>query len=239
MAREFKLTSEAYQKFAQVLADLEASKKLFEQAGEPLPEQLREFFGVNRSNGRSSESAVSIPYPRRKSHPVEATDDWISVELSELSATSLVLAVLRAAAKPVIAKDVIEMVTEINPHIPRGSIHNIGTRLGGKLINRTDDGWSLIDPSKAGIISDGYLWGPKDIFDKTEIAAHRREAILCILKGFQSGLQTVQIVDQLRGTKWMQAPASKDLVKGDMDLLEAHNRVRRISNSRKWVVRED
>lgn len=238
MSHNFKLTSEAYQKFAQVLADLEACKELFEQAGEPLPDKLKEFFGVNR-NGRSSESALSILPPKRRSRPEEAGDDWISVEVTELTVTSLVLAVLRAAAKPVVAKDVIEHVTEINPHIPRGSVHNIGTRLNGTVIKRTDDGWSLVDPSKAGIISDGYLWGPKGIFDKQELAAHRREAILYILKAFQSGLQTVQIVDQLRSTKWVNAPASKDLVKSDMELLEAHNKVRRISNSRKWCIRED
>jgi hypothetical protein len=204
-------------------------------AGEPLPEQLKEFFGPSRSHGRKFDT-VSIAAPWRKGRPTDATDEWFSVDVKEASATGLVLAVLRRAAKPVKAKDVVELVSQLNPMIVRGSINNIGTRLGGKLIDRGDEGWSLVDPSKAGVIYDGYLWGPKEIFEKTEIAAHRREAILTFLHAFPGGLQTVQIVDQLRNTGWVRAPASKDLVKADMELLEAQNKVRRISNSRKWCL---
>ncbi|MGC2530548.1 MAG: hypothetical protein WA639_22595 [Candidatus Acidiferrum sp.] len=236
MGRDFKTTAQAYQKFAQVLEDLEATKLLFESAGEPLPEQLKQFFGVRHSNGKPHEQMVSILPLVRASRPEHIEEGWISVEIGDVTATSLVLAVLRQAKGPVPAKDVIEQVTRINPHIPRGSINNIGTRLDRSLLHRTDEGWQLLNPGKAGIVCDGYLWGPQDIFDKTEIAAHRREAILQILKAFPSGLQTVQIVDQLRGTNWVHAPANKDLVKADMDLLEAHDRVRRISNSRKWCL---
>ena len=166
----------------------------------------------------------------------EVGDDWISVAIDETTATSLVLAVLRQAKEPLPAKEVVEMVTHINPHIPRGSINNIGTWLARTIIHRTDEGWRLLDPPRAGIICDGYLWGPKGIFDKQEIAAHRREAILQILRAFPSGLQTVQFVDQLRATPWVHAPASKDLVKADMELLEGYGKVRKISNSRKWCL---
>lgn len=238
MGADFKATALAYQKFSQVLEDIETCKKLFEIAGEPLPEQLKEFFGSSRFHGRMVDAPTIAP-PRRKGRPTDATDEWLSVELKEASATGLVLAVLRRSVKPMKAKEVVEVVTQLNPMIVRGSINNIGTRLDDKLINRDDEGWSLIDPNKAGIIYDGYLWGPKEIFEKTEIAAHRREAILTFLGAFPGGLQTVQIVDMLRNTRWMQAPASKDLVKADMELMEAQNKVRRISNSRKWCLRVD
>ena len=228
-------TAQAYQKFAQILEDIEACKKLFELAGEPLPEQLKEFFGSSRNQSRMVDAPAIAP-PRRKGRPTEAKEEWLSVEIAEASATSLVLAVLRKTGKPVKAKEVVELVTNLNPMIVRGSINNIGTRLGGKLINRGDDGWSLINPDEAAIIYDGFLWGPKEIFEKTEIAAHRREAILTFLHAFSGGLQTVQIVDLLRRTHWVQAPINKDLVKGDMELLEAKGKVRRISNSRKWCL---
>jgi hypothetical protein len=239
MGHDFKATAQAYLKFSQVLDDLEKCKKLFEFAGEPLPEQLKEFMGVSRSFGRKTETLVTISPPPRHSRPTEANNEWISVKVEDASATGLVLAVLRQASGPTKAKDMTEQVAQLNPLIPRGSVHNIGTRLDGTLISRSDAGWSLIDPKKAGILHGGFLWGPKDVFDKTEIAAHRREAILTILKGFPSGLQTVQIVEQLRGRDWVQAPASKDLVKSDMELLEAYNKVRRMGNSRKWCIRED
>jgi hypothetical protein len=239
MARDFKATAEAYQKFAHALEELESSRKLFETAGEPLPEKLKEFFGLNRNHGRASEISVTVTPPQRHSRPEEATDEWLSILVKEATATSLVLAVLRKARKPVLAKEVVELVLRLNPMITGGSIHNIGTRLDGKTIRRTDEGWTLIEPDRAGFVHDGYLWGPKEIFDKQELAAHRREAILTILEGMPGGLQTVQIVELLRSTAWVQAPASKDLVKADMELLEGHGKVRKISNSRKWCIRKD
>lgn len=239
MSNEFKAKAQAYQKFAQVLEDLETTRHLFETSGEPLPEQLKQFLGVHRNNGKVTQPLVTILPPRRASRPEEAEESWISVEVKETTATSLVLAVLRAANAPLANKVVVQQVTDINPHIPKGSINNIGTRLGRTLIHRTDEGWRLLDPKKAGIICDGYLWGPQEIFDKQDIAAHRREGILQILRAFTSGLQTVQIVDQLRSTPWVHAPASKDLVKSDMELLESHDKVRRISNSRKWCLNSE
>jgi hypothetical protein len=234
MAADFQAEREAFQKFAKVLNEIEECKKLFEIAGAPLPEPLRRLLGTVNSGVKSSGPMVRITPVTRESRPSEFGENWLSVEIGEVSATSLVQAVLRTAKAPVKARDVIDLVTSVNPRFPRGSIHNIGTRLDNTLIRRTDEGWSLLHPEKAGIIHEGYMWGPREIFEKTELAAHRREAILHILKCFPGGLQTLQIVEQLKGASWVQAPSSKDLVKADMELLEAHGRVRRISNSRKW-----
>src|SRR6266852_3193413 len=119
MGRDFKATAEAYQKFAQALEELEASRKLFELAGEPLPEKLKEFFGLNRNHGRHTEPSVAILPPQRKSRPEDATDEWLSIPVREATATSLVLAVLRRANKPVPAKQVVELVSQINPYITK------------------------------------------------------------------------------------------------------------------------
>jgi hypothetical protein len=239
VSRDFKATAEAYQKFGQVLGELEVCKRLFELAGEPLPAQLREFFGGDRSNGKNPQSSVSIPPPHRSNRPMEATENWISIALNDAMATNLVLAVLRKTNGPVRAKDVVEMVTRLNPQVTRGAINNIGTRLSGGLIERTDDGWTLSDRTKAGVITDGYFWGPVEIFEKQELAAHRREAILYILKNyFRGGLQVVQFVEILRGLNWMKAPASKDLLKADMEILQSEGIVRRVGNSKKWEAVE-
>jgi hypothetical protein len=234
MPKDFTATREAYQRFAQVLAELEACKRLFESAGEPLPEQLKEFFGTSRSNGRGLYANLNIPQPHRP-RPNAAEDDWISIETKDVMATNIVLAILRKSNRPMKARDVIEAAERVNPNVTRGAINNIGTRLGGTLITRTDEGWTLNDPAKGGIISEGYLWGPPELFEVQEKAAHRREAILHILGHFPSGLQIVQLVEQLRGCSWMKAPASKDLLKADMEILQTEDKVRRISNSKKWV----
>ncbi len=197
-----------------------------------LPEALKRALGS--TNGNKAVPRVHITPIERAERPDQADDTWLSIEISEATATGLVLAVLRAADEPVKAKDVVDLVTSLNSKIPKGSINNIGTRLDGKQIRRREEGWSIIHPNNAPLYHGGFLWGPRSVFDKQELAAHRREAILHILGCFPSGLQIVQMVEQLRGCHWMQAPASKDLVKGDMEILEAYNKVRKISNSRKW-----
>ena len=224
---------EAYQSLIKLFDQIEECRRLFERAGLPVPEQVKVLTINSNGSGKVNVPRVRIEPIHRNSRPPEAEDDWISIEITEANATTLVLAVLRAAGRPIMAGDVIE---QLNTRVPRGSIHNIGTRLDGRQIRRTDEGWSLIHPEKAPVVLNGYVWGPKEIFEKQELAAHRREAILHILRGFPSGLQIVQIVEQLRGSDWVKAPATKDLLKADMDLLEGSGKVRRISNSRKWEV---
>jgi hypothetical protein len=122
------------------------------------------------------------------------------------------------------------------PTVSSGSISNIGTRLNGKSIQRQDDGWVIVDPSKAGIIKDGFLWGPPSIFEKHELAAHRRDAILHLLKHYNAGLQAVQIVEQLHNCHWIQAPINKDLLKADLEVLQQAGKIRRRGNSKKWEL---
>ena len=122
------------------------------------------------------------------------------------------------------------------PNVPSGSIFNVGAKLHGKKILRSDDGWTLIKPEYGGIISDKFLWGPKEIFQKTELAAHRREAIIHLLTVFKSGLQTRQIVDNLHKCPWVHAPINKDLLKADLEILAAKDAVKRQGNSKKWIL---
>jgi hypothetical protein len=52
-----------------------------------------------------------------------------------------------------------------------------------------DDGWILLEPEIAPLLAAGYLWGHSSVFQKQEVAAHRREAIILILEAYPSGLQ--------------------------------------------------
>jgi hypothetical protein len=237
MSTDYQAEKEAFLSLAKLLNQIEETKHLFERAGVPLPDPLKRVLGG--ANG------IAKPIPRahitpieRASRPSISDESWLSIEVGEATATSLVLAMLRIENHPIKVSELVRMIAQVNPKIPRGSIHNIGTRLDGKLIKRTEEGWSLIHPEKAPMIHEGFLWGPQTVFDKQDLAAHRREAILHILRCFPSGLQIVQMVEQLKANTWMHAPASKDLVKADMELLEAHGKIRRIGNSRKWEVIE-
>lgn len=220
------------------LLDLyEQAKKcqtLFEHAHIALPEVLKRVLGMNGTGEKAAASHVSAP--QRPPMPPEAEQNWISIRDREGTPTSIVLAMLRSAKGPVRAKDLNDRVMNVLPNVLRGSISNIGSRLDDKLIRRTKEGWELVKPEAAGVLYKGFLWGPPSIFGKSELAAQRREALLHLLQYFESGLQIVQIVEQLKRCPWVVAPINKDLVKEDIGVLSQQQKIKRRGNSKKWEL---
>lgn len=230
---------EAVQSLMELYAQTKKCQQLYERAGMAIPEALQRFLGMNGNSQKAMghvRTTASIPAPTRPKEPEGAEPDWIWINAKDATPTSVVLAILRAAKGPVRPKDVVSGVTDLLHTVSSGSVSNIGTRLEGKLIERAPDGWKLLDPTKAGIIRDGSLWGPPVIFSKQELAAHRRDAILHVLRLFPSGLQTVQIVEQLYNCSWVQAPINKDLLKADLEVLMTAKKVRRRGNTKKWEI---
>jgi len=101
---------------------------------------------------------------------------------------------------------------------------------------RSKAGWSLLSPESAPILHDGYIWGPPEIFTTQELAVHRREAILHLLRFYRAGLQTSQIIELLQKCAWVHAPVNKELVQDDVQLLSKAEKIRRRGNSRKWEL---
>ena len=165
--------------------------------------------------------------------------DWVRIQMRHTTPTSVVLAVLRGSNGPMRAKDVVDAVLRLLPTVTAGSISNIGTRLSANVLSRTEAGWTLVEPTLAGIIDGEWLWSPVPLLTKQEMASHRRDAILHVLGYFDTGLQTVQLVEQLSNCSWVQAPVNKDLVKEDVIKLEEEKKIRRRGNTKKWeLVRE-
>jgi hypothetical protein len=228
---------EAIQSLMDLLAQAKRCRGLYDRAHMALPEPLKRVLGMSvNGSGKAMGVRPQIPPIERSSRPPEATEDWIAIEASEATPTCIALAILRAAKQPMRSRDVVGRVTDVLPQVLSGSIANIGSRLEGKLITRSVEGWTLINPEKAGVLFNGFLWGPPEIFGKAELAAHRREAIMHLLGAFPGGLQIIQITDQLRGCSWVHAPTNKDLVKADMEILAKAGKVRRRGNSKKWEI---
>jgi hypothetical protein len=228
---------EAVQSLMDLLAQAKKCRSLYERAHMGLPEPLKRVLGMSM-NGTAKGMTVrpQMPPIERPSRPPEAMENWISIEAKEATPTGIALAILRASKEPVRARDVVTRVTEILSGVRGGSIANIGNRLEGKVIKRTKDGWTLIAAEKAGVLHNGYLWGPPAIFEKTELAAHRREAILHLLGCQPAGLQITQLVEQLHGCSWVHAPINKDLLKADMEVLKKADKARRRGSSKKWEL---
>ncbi len=230
------LERDAVQSLMDLYEQAERCQQLHEQAHLPLPEPLKRFLGMSINGDRLGAVRPQIPPPERPAAPREAEPDWIWIDARQASPQSLVLALLRRspAMRP---RDLAQCIAELLPGVSRGTIANIGTRLQGEgTIERTDEGWKLRKPEAAGTLHDGLLWGPREIFSKQELAAHRRDAIHHVLRHYPAGLQTVQLVEQLQNCSWVQAPINKDLVKEDMKILDEAGKVRRRGNTRKWEL---
>jgi hypothetical protein len=236
MTNQLDAEHEAISSLMELLEQAKKTQRLYERAHMSLPEPLKRMLGVNGASGNSALLRF-IPAPENPSRPIEATADWICIHVKNATPTSIALALLRKAKEPIRARDIVSAVQAILPEVNSGTIANIGSRLHGTLLRRTDDGWTLEKPESAGVISDGFLWGPPTIFGKHELAAHRRDAIRHLLANFPAGLQTSQIIEELRRCgSWMRAPISKELVQDDIELLAKQEEIRRRGASKKWEL---
>lgn len=212
-------------------------RKLHEAAGLSLPGPLLRIFSDQKTASSSHVPVIMIPAIERDRVPAEAHDDWISIQVKDATPTTLAMALLRKASHPLRPKEIVDLVEKILPDVSSGSVYNLGFRLEkeGTLL-KSNEGWMLAKLESAPLLTDDLLWGPKEVFAKQDIAAHRREAIIHILRMDKSGLQTVQLVAKLNSCPWIKAPVNKDLVKADMQVLEKIGKVRQRGNSRKWEV---
>jgi hypothetical protein len=229
----FEAELRAYGALQSLLASAKEVDRLFKEAGLPVPPPVARLFGDSPANGAGHASTVPLPSPER---PEGAASDWIWVEVSELNTTNLCLATLRMhGGGPMTATDVYERALRYNPKANRISIMNAGVRIDGESIRRSDEGWNLIDASKAPLIQGQYAWGPMGIFHNTEIAAYRRTIVRHIIKCSGGGLMVMQVVDRLRNQDQRFA-VSKELISDDLERMQFNGQVKKIGNSRKWIL---
>jgi hypothetical protein len=235
MAVNLKAELEASRSLVELLELADRTRQLYQSARIPLPDALRRLLG---SGVGGDELAAVIPQPSLPPSPPEADADWSWIPLTDGAPTSLIKAILRGQNEGMRSKDLYERIRSFGARSSLGSVSNAAVKLQEQgVLERSDDGsWKLLKSEAAGIIHEGHLWGPKNTFRPQELAAHRRGAILYVLRINPGGLQLAQITDQLRRMDWIRAPINKDLVKGDMDWLLGERKVRRITNSRKWVL---
>lgn len=240
----FESETRAYAAFMKWIEDAKEVRDLFESCRLPIPAPLARSMNIVPTTTNNERRGTLIPpAPDAPDRPQEAQHDWIWVKAKDLVETTLVLAVLRQASSTLSFRELVERVTKFKPDLNSGSVSNIGTRLGKtKSIERGDDGWKLIDKSAAPILTTGrevYAWGPTSIFQKQDLAQHRRVLIEHLLKASPKGLMNLQIVEQLSEADYCRAPATKDLVKGDLLAMSEQGKVKRVGNTRKYRLAED
>lgn len=235
MTHNLKAETEAYRGLADLLEQADKVRTLFEQAGSPLPDALQRLV---RSNGHTRAPSLVAEF-RPSSVPPDADAEWVWVDLKSATPGTLALAVLRGAGIPLTTREIHERLRKLPKmsDVAMGTIANTGTRaLENGLITRSEDGhWQLTESDKAGIIHSDYVWGKTHAFQMQELASHRRNAIVHLLRLNPVGLQATQILAHLQKRDLVrpEIPVSKALIKTDLETMDGE-RVRRRGNSKKW-----
>jgi hypothetical protein len=229
----------AVSSYLRLLTEAQDCKRHYEKAGIPLPTPLLRLLGEETIISPHEQMSLKINSPdidssRLATRPPEATKDWISIRAKDASPTTIALALLRDQDEPVRAKDLAARVHSILPNTVGGSIYNLLNRLEADgIVSNKDARWTLENKELAGVLTENYLWAPSDLLTKTDLAAHRREAIVHLLRS-ESSMQIMEIVDKLHRWEWVKAPVNKDLLKIDMQVLDEQGLARRIANTRNW-----
>lgn len=233
----------AYEAFVKLIADGKTCRTLFEVAGMDLPPPLLRFLGEDsRAAQDDDQLRVSIPAPQPPARPAEWQSGWIWVPVGEATDATLVRGILRAADHPLTAKQIVAKYEELSLVAIPGTIANIGTRLATSKppeIEREGGSWGLLSATKCPILHERYLWGPIEVFEKYDTAAHRRLLIIHVLNAHSDGLQIIQLTRALEGCAWFdkRIPMTKDLIKDDLHVLQESNKVRRLAGySGKWMA---
>lgn len=230
---------EATKSLLALIEAAEACREAYVRANMALPEPLQRFFGItDKPLAQAKHVHAALPEPDVM-RPRNVADGWVPIPLANAMPPTITLAALRAVGGgPIRAKDLIDKVVELLPSASRGSIANAGTKLEEEgLIGRDDEGWRLRDIEMAPLIFEGHVWAPAESLGRQEITAYRRSAVLHLLKIAPSGLQTAQILEQLRHQcPWLLAPVNKEIIQDDIETLQSERKVRRRGASRKWEL---
>lgn len=239
MESRFGKENEAIKAIAQLMADAQTCRRLYEEAGLPLPRPLIALFDLEESpdRGNANPPEVVIPPPPRPARAPRGSTEWIYLPLEDAQETSLVLAVL-LPNMAIVQPEIVKRVQSYRPQVNTGTIANIVSRLAKQnIIRRVYSGWLLSDIKYTTEITDNYIWGAPRVFRAQELASYRRMVILHVLKSYPDGLQVAQL-SRVLDTRcpWLNEalPVTKVHVKADIEALADIGLVRRIGGSSNW-----
>lgn len=218
----------------------------FNSAGITLPSRLARFLDDTSALEDSEPTAASKYRPKIvATRPPSVPPDWLWVRTREATPATLALAYLRERGSPtlssVIAEGLSERLQALGRSLNPGSVFNALARMEGLSLRRDEAGaWSLLKPDDAPFLADEFVWGLPSSFQDFELSAIRREAIRQVLSQAGDGLMQMQIVEVLDEWKKKKVLAgvaiSKDVVKADLDWLRSHDEIKKLTNTRRWIM---
>jgi hypothetical protein len=240
-ANQLKAMSELYRIAAEIAV-------MSDKAGTPVPQAVASLlaFGepptkiaAKTPNIQGSQEKISwrhnVPCPFRR--PPQVHPASVSVDLKAVGVLTFVRLVLAGQMFPVQSRQVVDAVLGYIPASSSVAVYNAASRLTTlKVLDASDAGWKLRDPKAAPLEFEGRLWGPKEVFQKVEIASCRKEIILEFLK--VGPMPRAEILAGLRATPWVTVPFNEGLVKNDLEYLRGQDKVVRDDETWTWMLKQ-
>ena len=158
---------------------------------------------------------------------MDAQGEWIWIDIPSATTTTLMLALLRQSAKPLTPKEIRDQIVAFggeHEEVVVGTVYNAVQRMTtNDVLSRNEDGAVTIKQMER-----------VTAFQMAELAAHRREAEIFILRK-HGPLQQMQVLAKLKEADLLnvQIPLNKDLIKGDFQSLDG-KRIRKVGSAKKW-----
>lgn len=202
------LERQAYQRFLDLFAEAEATRRVFAEAGLPLPRALDRFFDESApAASATSASPALTPGDDVRSTAgelVAAKDTSAAVELPVSAAlvSTLVLSLL-GANRTMRTRDLVATVAARRPNQSANSVRNLLFMLAkqGKVVKRGKGRWALKPglrvPSLEKDLDNEVLQGPENSFNVQDLAVYRRSRLRSLLRQAGDGLTTGELATKL------------------------------------------
>lgn len=197
----------------------------YREAGLPLPEDINRLLSASEGESKAYQNrTLKIPPDPYAPTP----EGWVSVPVASAMPVTLAYSVLANKGEMPIKKVIFE-VSAFNQFLTYSAMFAVLRKLKDAKVVTLENGVAAPaadSPRPASIAQDGRVWGPPEAFQPQELAAHRREAIVEILKA--NGASTrAEIVEALKRTPWVRARLDPSLIKVDLDVLAKQGSVER------------
>jgi hypothetical protein len=233
MTNPIQLKIQAHREWADYLEKGDKMRGLFLRAALPVPEELKQLLGGTSSPAQPGNAPFRPPFPP------DAQGDWIWIDIPSATTTTLTLALVRQSAKALTAKEIRDQIVAFggeHAEVVVGTVYNAVQRMiVNGVLDRSGDGTIIIKQmERVPMLYEHHIWGAVTAFQMTELAAHRRDAEVYILRKY-GPLQQMQLLERIKEADLLNpgVPLNKDLIKGDFNFMNG-TRIRKVGSAKKW-----
>ena len=162
---------------------------------------------------------------------------WPSILAASAGTYAVALAVLREHPEEFISAATLNRRMEVIRKVEGGAGYSVLDRLRKDgIVDGDISNLRILKRQLGGILSRDakWIWAPKENLSEYDLARHRREAVIRLLREHGGSLAIASITKGLQASDWVQSDKTDDLVKADLRYLAKDGIVRKLAETREW-----